>query len=228
MDLAAREMNNASETPLAVYGRNDPCAAIKKAGVSCMRLQIASLIAILGLSGCAPAALLPAQAAAGLVQSMDSTASTFLTGESSARLNGANVELARAQTRLTLGRVTATSLDARRVSRERTVTARLLRQMSHTYHNPLLETLAEWVEGGGDPDFAFKYALVQVNPTVSQVKVIPPQPGLAIGRGQPINLGAVAHSPQACPAPLPSKPSPKNSGIVRPLGQDQAATAGRA
>lgn len=44
--------------------------------------------------------------------------------------------------------------------------------MSLTYRDPLLEILSEWVAGGGDPDFAFTYALIQVNP-VSQVKVVP-------------------------------------------------------
>jgi hypothetical protein len=42
------------------------------------------------------------------------------------------------------------------------VTAKLLRGMSTEYHEPIFELLVEWVEAGGDPDFAFKYALTRV------------------------------------------------------------------
>lgn len=192
-----------------------------------MRQQIVCAIAILCMSGCAPAALLPAQAAAGLVQSVDTTATTLFTGESSVRLNGANLQLAQAQTRLTLSKAAASALEEERLARERVVTAHLLNEMSHTYHDPLLETLAQWVAGGGDPDFAFKYALMQVNPNLPQVKVIPPQPALLRSHDRPVRLGQAAHSSPLCRTPLPGKSPQVNPEIIHQDGT-QPAKATRA
>jgi hypothetical protein len=127
--------------------------------------RIALAIAALCLSSCAPAAVLPA---AGMVQALGSTADGFWTIGTTTRLNGADADLATAQTRLTLGQYTQTMSQQEREARERIVTAHLLRQMAKTYDDPLLQTMAEWVEGGGDPDFSFKYALVQVDEINSQ------------------------------------------------------------
>ncbi|HTT76930.1 MAG TPA: hypothetical protein VMF50_13260 [Candidatus Binataceae bacterium] len=112
--------------------------------------------------------MVPVEGAADVVQSLGSTAGGIFTIGSTTRLNGADANLATAQTRLTLGQFTKVASDQQRLARERVVTARLLRQMAKTYDDPLLETMAEWVEGGGDPDFSFKYALVQVSDIEAQ------------------------------------------------------------
>ena len=140
-----------------------------------MKREIAGLIAILYVSGCAPVSLVPAEGAAAIVQPVGGTAGNFWTDESTKRVDGANAELAAAQVRLTLTNLTETQLNAERTARERSVTARLLRRMAQTYRDPLLETTAEWVDGGGDPDFAFKYALIEVGKIKARVKVIPAQ-----------------------------------------------------
>ena len=133
-----------------------------------MRCRIILAIAALCLFGCGPAALVPVEGAADLVQSVGSTAGGFWSIGSEKRLDGADADLASAQTRLTLGQSSRVVSDQERVARERAVTARLLRRMAKTYDDPLLETMAEWVEGGGDPDFSFKYALVQVSDMTAQ------------------------------------------------------------
>ncbi|HUN58938.1 MAG TPA: hypothetical protein VMU41_12555 [Candidatus Binataceae bacterium] len=134
-------------------------------------------IAALCLSSCASAAMLPA---AGLVQSMGSTADSFWTMGTTTRLNGADADLATAQTRLTLGQYSQAATTQARTARERVVTARLLRQMAKTYNDPLLDTMAQWVEGGGDPDFSFKYALVQVSQINSEERQVAKQQSAAL------------------------------------------------
>jgi hypothetical protein len=163
--------------------------------------QIALAIIALGLSGCASAALLPA---ADLVQSVGSTANGFWTIGTTTRLNGADADLASAQTRLALGQFSETMSDQRRLERERLVTARLLRKMAKTYDDPLLDTMAEWVEGGGDPDFSFKYALVQVSEITDRDHPLPKQ-GQATLVVPPVmpKVKAIAQSPQlSSAAPL--------------------------
>jgi hypothetical protein len=133
-----------------------------------MRCRIILAVTAFCLFGCGPAALAPVQGVADVMQSVGSTAGGFWTIGSETRLNGADADLATAQTRLTLGQSSQVSSDQERLARERVVTARLLRQMAKSYDDPLLETMAEWVEGGGDPDFSFKYALVQVSDITAQ------------------------------------------------------------
>jgi hypothetical protein len=171
-----------------------------------MRKAIAYATAIVWLSGCAPAALVPTEAAAGLVQSVGSTASSLFATEASTRLTGANLQLTQAQARLALTKAEGSALEETRLTTERIVTARLLTRMACTYHDPLLETLAQWVAGGGDPDFAFKYALARVTPTVSQVKVIPSQTDLLTGHNQSFGPGSVQRCPQSAAIGLAHKP----------------------
>lgn len=181
----------------AITSARCPCRARQKArGDLTVRHEITPLILALCLSGCAPAALVPAQVASGLVESVGSTAGTLWTSPSVQQLNGANTGLAQAEARAAIYKAAESQANDRRAARERVVTARLLRQMAQTYHDSLLKTLAEWVEGGGDPDFAFKYALVQVNPSSTQIRVIPPQTGLTIEHNRLASPNHIAPSAQ--------------------------------
>jgi hypothetical protein len=173
--------------------------------------RIACGVAILFLSGCAPAGVVvPEQAAAGLVQSVGTTTDSLLTAGSSTQLNSASVQLTEAQTNLTSDKTMASVLEAQRTARERIVTARLLKQMSLTYHDPLLGILSEWVAGGGDPDFAFKYALIQVNP-VSQVNVIPSLARLPMVRKEQIHIGPIGRSLNSGKTPAGEKSQQSNA-----------------
>ena len=114
-----------------------------------MRWRLAlAIMAAWCLAGCGAAAVLPMEGATDLVQSVGSTANGFWTIGSTTRLNGADADLASAQTRLTLSQFSQATSDQRRLDKERAVTAALLRQMAKTYDDPLLKTMAEWVEGG--------------------------------------------------------------------------------
>ncbi len=166
----------------------------ERAEIDDMRREFVYLILALYLPGCAPAALIPSEVATGLLQSVGSTATTLWTSPSLKQLNGANTQLAQAEAHLALYKAAESAVNDRRSARERMVTARLLKQMARTYHDPLLETLAEWVDGGGDPDFAFKYALVQINPSNSHIKVIPPEAGLETDHNRLVISNHIAHA----------------------------------
>jgi hypothetical protein len=175
-----------------------------------MLSRIAVVAVAFCLSSCAPAVLAPVQGAADLVQSVGSTGGFWTIG-STTKLNGADADLATAQTRLTLGQYSAAASNQQRLGHERIVTAHLLRQMAKTYDDPLLGTLAEWVEGGGDPDFSFKYALVQVSQITARDR----------------SLGQAAHSTLVVPPVVPKvktlAQSPRLSGPA--LHGESATTA---
>jgi hypothetical protein len=128
------------------------------------------------MTGCAAAALgTPAglSSVASAIEAVGATATGFKTTMSTAELNGADKGLVEAQTTMTQVQVEQSRSDRERLGQERVVTARLLRGMSGEYQEPVFLTLAAWVEAGGDPDFAFKYALAHISD--GQTKVLPQQ-----------------------------------------------------
>ena len=122
-----------------------------------------SVILPVVVAGCSPSAVQGPVAGlsdvASMLASVSSSVSSHRQGQSTIALNGANQHLVEAQAAMTRSEVEQTRNDQARLGKERLVTARLLRVMSTEYRDPLFELLAEWVEAGGDPDFAFKYAL---------------------------------------------------------------------
>jgi len=161
----------------------------------------ALLCAMIVTSGCAAAALTnPAgiSSVASAIEAVSSTATGFKATKSAAELNGANKGLVEAQTAMTEVQVTQTQTDRARVAQERVVTARLLRDMSNDYQERVFMVLAEWVEAGGDPDFAFRYALARIDDD-SRTKILPQQnyspPGL------PAQTSAIAPSSLQLKAP---------------------------
>ncbi|HKV53667.1 MAG TPA: hypothetical protein VJN94_03400 [Candidatus Binataceae bacterium] len=132
-----------------------------------MRTWVALSVTVFFLSGCAPAAVSGSAAGlegvASMIESVGSTATGFKQSKSTLELNGANKGLVEAQTAMMQTQVDQTRNDHERADHERVVTGKLLREMSGEYHEPIFETLASWVEAGGDPDFAFKYALTRVD-----------------------------------------------------------------
>jgi hypothetical protein len=166
------------------------------------------LLAALSLSvaGCGASAVgSPAglTGVASMIASVGSTATGFKTVQSTAELNGANKELAEAQTAMMRTQVEQTKADHDRIGTERTVTAKLLREMSTTYHEPMFETLAAWVQAGGDPDFAFKYAIAHVDDE-NKARIASEQTLLL--KQQPALVGPSEHPPEV---PQPAAPVPK-------------------
>jgi hypothetical protein len=111
---------------------------------------------------------------ASAIEAVGATAAGFKSAQSAVELNGAHKELVQAQTAMTQAQVTGTQAERDRLAHERIVTAGLLRDMSRDYSEPVFLTLASWVESGGDPDFAFKYALGRID-NGNGVKVLPQQ-----------------------------------------------------
>jgi hypothetical protein len=125
---------------------------------------------------------------------MGSTATGFKTTQSTVDLNGADKGLVQAQTAMTESQVEQSRDDRQRLAQERIVTARLLRGMSTDYHERVFLTLAEWVEAGGDPDFAFKYALAHVDE--GQTRVLPQQALVLSGSTQASQMLATSQPVQ--------------------------------
>ena len=127
--------------------------------------MLKSAVAIMGLflSGCFAALPLVAAPAVEGATSMAGTAGSTASGvtgtQSMVELNNANIEYIKAQTHL-LDAQTRTE-DEKRTSMlsERATTVGILRDTAKARHDPMLETLAMWVEEGGDPDYAMKYML---------------------------------------------------------------------
>jgi len=86
-------------------------------------------------------------------------------------------------------------LEESRLATERLVTARLLRQMSCPYHDPLLETLAQWVAGGGDPDFRLQVRIGPGHAIPLAGQAYSPQTDLLSGHNQQVSLDTA----QRCP-----------------------------
>ncbi len=111
---------------------------------------------------------------ASAIEAVGSTATGFRAVQSASELNNANKQLVYAQTAIAEGQVDNAEAERQRLAQERVVTTRLLREMSKDYNDHIYLALAEWVEAGGDPDFAFKYALSRVDSS-GGVKVLPQQ-----------------------------------------------------
>jgi len=108
------------------------------------------------------------------IEAVGSTATGFRAVQSASELNNANKQLVYAQTAIAESQVDSAEAERQRLTQERVVTTRLLREMSKDYNDHIYLALAEWVEAGGDPDFAFKYALSRVDSS-GGVKVLPQQ-----------------------------------------------------
>ncbi|MGH7932531.1 MAG: hypothetical protein ACREQN_05120 [Candidatus Binataceae bacterium] len=97
-----------------------------------------------------------------MIQTFSSTATGLRASESTAALNGAGAGLANAQARQISFELQDQEQQRQQINHERAVTAQLLDQMALEYDDPILTKVAFWVAAGGDPDFAFKYALAQI------------------------------------------------------------------
>ncbi|MBV8055314.1 MAG: hypothetical protein JO071_08760 [Deltaproteobacteria bacterium] len=178
-----------------------------------MSTSLLCVLLIATLTGCSahtvdgPVAGL--QGVASMLAAVGSTATGLKQMQSTVDLNGANQRLIEAQAAMTQTQVEQTRDDHTRLINERKVTARLLRIMSTEYHEPLFETLAEWVEAGGDPDFAFKYALNRTDEERT-AQELPHQMLLLKPRPELEPMARVVGSPQH-PDLINHKPSPKQS-----------------
>jgi hypothetical protein len=141
-------------------------------------MKVSVALAALGLlvSGCAAGFANPAglTSVASAIGEVGATATGFKSTKSATELNDANKELVQAQAAMTQTQVSDSEVERKRLTDERVVTAKLLKGMADSYHEPVFLTLAEWVEAGGDPDFAFKYALTHIQ-SDEHTKVIPQQ-----------------------------------------------------
>jgi hypothetical protein len=149
------------------------------------------------------------QGVASVLAAVGSTATGLKQTQSTVDLNGANQRLIEAQAAMTQTQVEQVRDDHARLINERKVTATLLRIMSTEYHEPLYEKLAEWVEAGGDPDFAFKYALSRTDEEQTAQEV-PHQTLMLKPRPELEPMARVAGSSQH-PDLINHKPSPKQS-----------------
>jgi hypothetical protein len=142
-----------------------------------MLLHVTVLMFLLHLAGCAPAvAPVALDTMASALSSLGATAISFKGNESTVALNSANKELVETQAAMTRTQILSAAENRERLMRERAVTAKLLREMSGAYGDWVFRILAEWVDAGGDPDFAFKYALTRIDQNGSAAtKVIPQQ-----------------------------------------------------
>jgi hypothetical protein len=111
------------------------------------------------LSGCAALALPGVEGAASLAGTAGTTATGYISTQSSRELNSANVELIRAQAETQ--KVQAEDLRVKReeLESERAATVGILRELARSHEDPMLADLALWVQAGGDPDYAMHYAL---------------------------------------------------------------------
>jgi hypothetical protein len=126
----------------------------------CVLVRIIASVALGSLvSGCALLAAPGVEGAASLAGTAGTTATGYMSTQSSRELNAANVELVRAQAELQ--KMQAEELRAKReqLEGERAATVGILREMALAREDPTLDDLALWVQAGGDPDYAMHYAL---------------------------------------------------------------------
>jgi len=178
-----------------------------------MSMPLLCAILITTLTGCSAQAVdgpvASLQGVASVLEAVGSTATGLKQTQSAVDLNGANQRLIEAQAAMTQVQVEHARDDHERLNTERAVTAKLLRGMSTEYHEPLFETLAEWVEAGGDPDFAFKYALGRADEEQT-AQELPHQMLLLKPRPELEPMARLAGSSQH-PDLIDHKPSPKQS-----------------
>lgn len=170
-----------------------------------MKVRVALAALAFVTSGCAAGFASPTglTSVATALEEVGSAATGFKSTESAAQLNDANKELVEAQAAMTQTQVNENQAEHKRLAEERVVTAKLLKSMSNSYHDPVLLTLAEWVEAGGDPDFAFKYALSHIGDD-ERTKVIPQQALLLspVHSAPPLGMKRSANQSAAVTAPI--------------------------
>ena len=125
-------------------------------GVS-VRITLIALAFV--VSGCAALAAPGIEGAASLAGTAGSTATGYVSTQSSRELNAANVELIRAQAQMQKAQAEELSIKRDDLEDERAATAGILREMAITREDLTLADLAVWVQAGGDPDYAMHYAL---------------------------------------------------------------------
>ena len=147
------------------------------------------------VAGCSAGAMARSNGISNVVSALagvGATATGFCSVQSTTELNSANKELMNAQTMLTETQVRGTQAERERLAQERIVTARLLREKSASYNEQIFRIMAEWVKAGGDPDFAFKFAIARIGGN-GGVKVLPQK---TLGVAQPLGSAPVERALQ--------------------------------
>ena len=125
-----------------------------------MSVRIFALVALgLMVSGCAALAAPGVEGAASLAGTAGTTATGYISTQSSRELNSANVEFIRAQAQLQKMQADELLVKREQIESERAATVGILRDMAVAREDPTLADLALWVQAGGDPDYAMHYAL---------------------------------------------------------------------
>lgn len=132
-------------------------------------MKIIGLLALaLMLPGCALLAAPGVEGAASLAGMAGNSATGYMSTHSSVELNGANVELVKAQAQLQKMQADDLRRKGQELETERAATVGILREMAIAREDPTLSYLAQWVDAGGDPDYAMKYALQGPPKTTAQ------------------------------------------------------------
>lgn len=133
--------------------------------------RLVMLLAVSCLAGCAAAAAPGVEEMTTMAGTAFPAATGILATRSSMELNAANIDYIRAQAALLRDQSEELKLNRMRLQTERAATVGILRFMAGQRRDPIIADLALWVEAGGDPDFAMKYALA--NPA-SELKQLGP------------------------------------------------------
>lgn len=125
-----------------------------------MSVRIFALVALgFMVSGCAALAAPGVEGAASLAGTAGTTATGYISTQSSRELNSANVDFIRAQAQLEKMQADELLVKREQIESERAATVGILRDMAIAREDPTLADLALWVQAGGDPDYAMHYAL---------------------------------------------------------------------
>lgn len=125
-----------------------------------MSVRILALVALgFMVSGCAALAAPGVEGAASLAGTAGTTATGYISTQSSRELNSANVDFIRAQAQLQKMQADELLVKREQIESERAATVGILRDMAIAREDPTLADLALWVQAGGDPDYAMHYAL---------------------------------------------------------------------
>ncbi|MGB3552416.1 MAG: hypothetical protein WA993_17150 [Candidatus Binatus sp.] len=123
-------------------------------------MRILALVALgFMVSGCAALAAPGVEGAASLAGTAGTTATGYISTQSSRELNSANVDFIRAQAQLQKMQADELLVKREQIESERAATVGILRDMAIAREDPTLADLALWVQAGGDPDYAMHYAL---------------------------------------------------------------------
>lgn len=99
------------------------------------------------------------ESATSLAGTAGTTATGYISTESSRQLNAANVDLIHAQAELQRMQADELRVKREQLETERAATVGILRDLANARGDPTLDDLALWVNAGGDPDYAMHYAL---------------------------------------------------------------------